>query len=105
MQIINEIEPTARGIYTGSIGYIGLNGSVCSTCHGLPAREDTAKMAVPPSSSVCLNIAIRTIIIKNNTAYVQTGGGIVADSNSQAEYEETIIKAQVLLAGIAAVNR
>ena len=80
MQIINETEPTARGIYTGSIGYIGLEGSVC------------------------LNIAIRTIIIKNNMAYVQTGGGIVADSDPMAEYEETIVKAQALLAGIAAVN-
>lgn len=81
MQIINEIEPTARGIYTGSIGFLGLDGSVC------------------------LNIAIRTIIIKNNTAYVQTGGGIVADSDPMAEYDETITKARALLAGIAAVNR
>jgi para-aminobenzoate synthetase component I len=81
MQIINETEPTARGIYTGSIGYIGLDGSVC------------------------LNIAIRTIIIKNKMAYVQTGGGIVADSDPQAEYDETITKARALLAGIAAVNR
>ncbi|MFH1371318.1 MAG: anthranilate synthase component I family protein [Planctomycetota bacterium] len=79
MQIIDEIEPTARGIYTGSIGFIGLDGSVC------------------------LNIAIRTIIIKNNTAYVQTGGGIVADSDSKAEYEETITKARALLSGIQAV--
>ena len=81
MQIINETEPTARGIYTGSIGYIGLDGSIC------------------------LNIAIRTIIIKNKTAYVQTGGGIVADSDPQAEYDETITKARALLAGIAAVNQ
>lgn len=80
MQIINETEPTARGIYTGCLGFIGLEGSVC------------------------LNIAIRTIIIKNNMAYVQTGGGIVADSDPMAEYEETIVKAQALLAGIAAVN-
>jgi len=78
MQIINENEPTARGVYTGSIGYIGLDGSVC------------------------LNIAIRTIIIKNKSAYVQTGGGIVADSI--AEWNETLVKARALLAGIAAVN-
>jgi anthranilate/para-aminobenzoate synthase component I len=52
-----------------------------------------------------LNITIRTIIIKNNMAYVQAGGGIVADSNPQAEYDETITKARALLAGIAAVNR
>jgi anthranilate/para-aminobenzoate synthase component I len=81
MQIINEIEPTARGIYTGSIGYVGLNGNVC------------------------LNIAIRTVIIKNNVAYVQTGGGIVADSDAQAEYDETIIKARALIAGIKSVVR
>ncbi len=80
MQIINETEPTARGVYTGSIGYIGLDGSVC------------------------LNIAIRTIIIKNKSAYVQTGGGIVADSNPIAEWNETLVKARALLAGIAAVN-
>ena len=81
MQIINETEPTARGVYTGSIGYLGLDGSVC------------------------LNIAIRTIIIKNKSAYVQTGGGIVADSDPLAEYDETITKARALIAGIAAVNR
>jgi para-aminobenzoate synthetase component 1 len=80
MQIINETEPTARGVYTGSIGYIGLDGSVC------------------------LNIAIRTIIIKNKSAYVQTGGGIVADSDPMAEWNETLIKARALLAGIAVVN-
>ncbi len=81
MQIINETEPTARGVYTGSIGYLGLDGSVC------------------------LNIAIRTIIIKNKSAYVQTGGGIVADSDPMAEYDETITKARALIAGIEAVNR
>jgi len=81
MQIINETEPTARGVYTGSIGYLGLDGSVC------------------------LNIAIRTIIIKNKSAYVQTGGGIVADSDPLAEYDETITKARALIAGIEAVNR
>jgi para-aminobenzoate synthetase component I len=80
MQIINETEPTARGVYTGSIGYLGLDGSVC------------------------LNIAIRTIIIKNKSAYVQTGGGIVADSQPMAEWNETLVKARALLAGIAAVN-
>jgi para-aminobenzoate synthetase component 1 len=80
MQIINEIEPTARSIYTGTIGYIGLDGSVC------------------------LNIAIRTIIIKNQSAYVQTGGGIVADSDPKAEYDEILVKARALLAGIESVN-
>jgi len=81
MQIIDEIEPTARGIYTGSIGYLGLDGSVS------------------------LNIAIRTVIIENKTACIQTGGGIVADSEPQAEWNETLVKARALLAGITAVNR
>ena len=80
MEIIDETEPTARGVYTGSIGYIGLDGSVS------------------------LNIAIRTIIIKEKTAFAQTGGGIVADSDPQAEWNETITKARALLAGIKAVQ-
>jgi para-aminobenzoate synthetase component 1 len=80
MEIIDETEPTARGVYTGSIGYIGLDGNVC------------------------LNIAIRTIIIAGQKAYAQTGGGIVADSEPQAEWNETITKARALLAGIGAVQ-
>ena len=79
MEIIDETEPTARGVYTGGIGYIGLDGSVC------------------------LNIAIRTIIIKNQMAFAQTGGGIVADSDPEAEWDETITKARALLAGIQRV--
>ena len=81
MEIIDETEPTARGVYTGSIGYIGLDGSVS------------------------LNIAIRTIIIKNKTAFAQTGGGIVADSAPEAEWDETLTKARALLAGIRSVMR
>ncbi len=97
MEIIDETEPTARGVYTGSIGFIGLDGSVC------------------------LNIAIRTIIIKDQPvpsallgaglsrvegkAYVQTGGGIVADSAPEAEWDETITKARALIAGIQSVVR
>jgi len=80
MEIIDETEPTARGVYTGSIGFIGLDGSVC------------------------LNIAIRTIIIKNQRAYAQTGGGIVADSDPEAEWDETITKARALIGGIRATN-
>jgi len=80
MEIIDETELTERGVYTGSIGFLGIDGSAC------------------------LNIAIRTIIIKNNTAFVQTGGGIVADSDPQAEWEETITKARALIAGITSVN-
>ena len=81
MCIIDETEPTCRGVYTGSIGYISIDGSVC------------------------LNIAIRTVIIGDQKAYVQTGGGIVADSDPKAEYEETITKARALLAGIKSVQR
>lgn len=80
MEIIDELEPTARGIYTGSIGFIGLDGTVG------------------------LNIAIRTVIIAGHKAFVQTGGGIVADSDPEAEWEETITKARALLAGIEAVQ-
>jgi para-aminobenzoate synthetase component 1 len=81
IEIIDETEPTARGVYTGSIGFIGIDGGAC------------------------LNIAIRTIIIKDRKAYAQTGGGIVADSDPQAEWAETITKARALLAGIDSVQR
>jgi len=81
MKIINELEPTARGLYTGAIGWIDLCGNAC------------------------LNIAIRTIIIKNQRAFAQTGGGIVADSDAQAEWNETLIKAKALLTGINSVQR
>ncbi len=80
MEIIEELEPTVRGVYTGSIGFIGLDGTVC------------------------LNIAIRTVIITGGIAFVQTGGGIVADSDPRAEWDETITKARALLAGIRAVQ-
>ncbi|MBU0533684.1 MAG: aminodeoxychorismate synthase component I [Candidatus Omnitrophica bacterium] len=72
MEIIEELEPTKRNIYTGAIGYISFN-----------RRMD-------------LNISIRTIIIKNKTAYFQVGGGIVADSNPELEYEETLHKGKAL---------
>jgi len=78
MEIIDALEPTARGVYTGSIGWIGLN------------------------FNLCLNIAIRTIVIHNETAHIQTGGGIVADSDPQAEWDETLTKAGILLAGLRA---
>jgi para-aminobenzoate synthetase component 1 len=80
MEIIDELEPTARGVYTGSLGFISINGNIS------------------------LNIAIRTIIIKNKKAYFQSGGGIVADSQPESEWEETIIKAKALLAGIKSIN-
>lgn len=72
MEIIDELEPTARGVYTGAIGYIDFSGN-CD-----------------------LNIAIRTAIVHNNILYYQTGGGIVADSDPEREYEETLLKAEAL---------
>lgn len=80
MEIIDQTEPTHRSVYTGCIGFIGID------------------------SNVCLNIAIRTIIIKGQRAYAQVGGGIVADSNPQAEWAETLTKGRALLAGIKAVQ-
>jgi para-aminobenzoate synthetase component 1 len=80
MEIIDELEPLARGVYTGAIGFVSLDGTVC------------------------LNIAIRTVIITGGNAFVQAGGGIVADSDPQAEWDETIVKAKALLAGIEAVR-
>ena len=65
--------PTQRNIYTGSIGYIGLNGNTD------------------------LNIVIRTIVCKDAKAYFQVGGGIVWDSDAKLEYEETLHKAKALI--------
>jgi para-aminobenzoate synthetase component 1 len=81
MEIVDELEPTARSVYTGSIGWIGLNGGLC------------------------WNIAIRTILIEGQGAAIQAGGGggIVADSDAEAEWQETITKARALIAGINAV--
>ncbi|AZR73192.1 aminodeoxychorismate synthase, component I [Anoxybacter fermentans] len=73
MEIIDELEPTQRNVYTGSIGYIGFNGDAD------------------------LNIVIRTIVCKNNKAYFQVGGGIVWDSDPELEYEETLHKARALM--------
>ncbi|KUO62608.1 MAG: aminodeoxychorismate synthase [Gracilibacter sp. BRH_c7a] len=73
MEIIDELEPYKRGIYTGSIGYIGFDGAWD------------------------LNIVIRTILLKDGVAHVHAGGGIVADSVPEDEYAETIHKAGKLL--------
>ena len=78
MEIIDQLEPTCRGVYTGAIGFLGIDGSAN------------------------FNIAIRTIITKDRFAFVQTGGGIVADSIAENEWDETITKASALLAGITA---
>lgn len=72
MEIIEELEPVRRGIYTGSIGWIGYNGNME------------------------LNIAIRTMVVKDGFSYVQAGAGIVIDSDPQAEYKESLKKAAAL---------
>jgi para-aminobenzoate synthetase component 1 len=74
MEIIEELEPVRRGLYTGSFGYLSLDGSV-----------------------VDMNIAIRTILLKGGVAYAQAGGGIVADSVPAREYRESVAKAAALL--------
>jgi anthranilate synthase component 1 len=76
MEIIDELEPTRRGLYGGAVGYISFNGNM-----------DTA-------------IAIRTLLIKGNTAYLGVGGGIVADSVPENEFEETMNKGRALLKAI-----
>jgi len=73
MEIIDEFEPTKRGIYGGAVGYLGFNGDM-----------DVA-------------IAIRTGVIKNNKLYVQAGAGIVSDSVPQSEWDETQNKAKAVL--------
>jgi para-aminobenzoate synthetase component 1 len=76
MEIIAELEPTRRGVYTGTLGYIGFDGTMDSS------------------------IVIRTFVVKNGRAYFQVGGGIVADSAPEHEYLETLDKARGLLAAL-----
>ncbi|MGE3182625.1 MAG: chorismate-binding protein, partial [Phycisphaerae bacterium] len=73
LQIIHELENVERGAYTGAIGYIGLN-------------ENT-----------CLNVAIRTVQFDAHGASLHVGGGIVADADPEAEYDETLAKARGIL--------
>lgn len=73
MEIIDELETTRRGLYTGSVGYLSFTGDMD------------------------LNIVIRTFVIKDGIAYFHVGAGIVADSNPEHEYFETLYKAQALL--------
>ena len=78
MEIINNLENSSRGIYAGCVGYFSGNGDM-ETC-----------------------IVLRTAILKKQTMYVQAGAGIVADSNPENEYQETLNKAKALF--IAAEN-
>ena len=70
LEIIDELEPTVRGVYTGAIGYVSAHG-----------RCD-------------LNVAIRTITVANRRAYCHVGGAIVHDSVAESEYQETLDKAR-----------
>jgi len=76
MQIIAELEPTARGAYCGAIGYVSVTGAL-----------DT-------------NIVIRTYLVLGRDVYFQVGGGIVADSDPEQEYRETLDKARGLVAAL-----
>ncbi len=76
MEIIDELEPTRRGIYAGAILYLDFSGNLDSC------------------------IALRTLVLKNGRAYIQAGGGVVADSKPEREYEETVNKAGALVAAL-----
>jgi para-aminobenzoate synthetase component 1 len=76
MEIIAELEPTRRNVYTGSVGYFSFGGALDA------------------------NIAIRTFIVTRSRAYFQVGGGIVADSDPEREYQETLDKAHGMVAAL-----
>jgi anthranilate synthase component I len=77
MQIISELEPQKRGLYAGAIGYFGYNGNL-DTC-----------------------IVIRTIVMKGKKVFITAGAGIVADSDPETEYQETLNKARAMLKAVA----
>ena len=81
MEIIEELEPTRRGIYAGAVGYFSFSGNM-----------DMA-------------ITIRTLLIKGNTAYLGIGAGIVADSEPEREFEETMNKGKALIKAIELAER
>ena len=78
MQILNELEKSKRCSYSGAVGYFGFDGN-----------HDTC-------------IALRTVLLKDGKAFVQSGGGVVADSTPEGEYQETVNKA---MAGMRAIDR
>ncbi|MBF6570245.1 MAG: anthranilate synthase component I [Candidatus Binataceae bacterium] len=80
MEIIDELEPVRRGVYGGAVGYFSYTGNA-----------DTA-------------IVLRTMLIKNERVYLQAGGGIVADSKPEAEYEESLHKARAMIAALSAAE-
>jgi anthranilate synthase component 1 len=81
MQIISGLEKSRRGFYSGVVGYFGFDGSLDSC------------------------IALRSIVLKNDKAYLQAGAGIVADSDPAREYEETVNKAKAMLQAIGRATR
>jgi anthranilate synthase component 1 len=81
MEIIDELEPERRGPYSGGCGYIGFNGEM-DTC-----------------------ILIRTMVLKDGTAYLQAGAGLVYDSDPDREFEETVNKAKALVRAIEFAER
>jgi len=80
MEIIDELEPTRRGIYAGAILYLDFSGNLDSC------------------------IALRTLVAKGGYAHIQAGGGVVADSVPEREYEETVNKARALVAALEEVQ-
>jgi anthranilate synthase component 1 len=81
MEIIDELEPTLRGPYAGAVGYFGFSGNM-DTC-----------------------ITIRTLVIKDQVAYIQAGGGVVADSVPALEYQETVNKAKAMMRAVEMAER
>src|SRR5215471_1132878 len=80
MEIIDELETVRRGIYAGAVGYFSYTGNT-----------DTA-------------IALRTLLVKNNRVYIQAGGGVVADSDPGAEFEESVNKARAMVRALQAAR-
>jgi anthranilate synthase component I len=80
MEIIDELEPVRRGVYAGAVGYFSYTGNT-----------DTA-------------IALRTLLVKNDRVYIQAGGGVVADSDPAAEFEESCNKARAMIRALSAAR-
>ena len=72
MEIIDELEPEKRGVYGGGVGYFSAGGDM----------------------DIC--IALRTAVLKDETLYIEAGGGVVYDSDPEAEYQETVNKARAI---------
>ena len=81
MEIIDSLEPTRRGVYAGAILYLDFSGNLDSC------------------------IAIRTLVVKDGKAYIQAGGGIVADSVPEMEFQETINKSRALVKAVEMAER